>query len=76
VPRPSLGLGLSLITNASNIAGIVSSVGLGLAFSSLGPGTTFLAALSLPIAAALLVALVKEPRRRVEKQASLPALEP
>lgn len=63
VPRQALGLGLSLITNASNIAGIISSVGLGLAFSSLGPGTTFLAALTLPVVAALLVALVKEPRR-------------
>ena len=75
VPPQALGLGLSLITNASNIAGIASSVVLGLAFSSLGPGTTFLAGLALPAAAALLVVLVKEPRRKVGKQPGLAAAE-
>ncbi len=74
VPRQALGIGLALITNASNIAGIISSVVLGLAFSSLGPGTTFLAALALPVAAALLVALGKEPKRKVEGQPGLAAV--
>jgi MFS family permease len=76
VPRQSLGLGLSLITNAANFAGIISSVGLGLAFSSLGPGTTFLVALVLPAAAALLMALVKEPHCQAAEQSGLAKLGP
>lgn len=62
VPKESLGFGLSLINGTSFIAGIFSSALLGITIRSLGPSTPFLAALFLPLLAALLLGRLKETR--------------
>jgi MFS family permease len=55
LPLQALGIGISLISGTSNIAGIFSSALLGLALGSLGPSTTFLIGLVLPITAIILL---------------------
>jgi MFS family permease len=62
LPRQAMGIGISLISGTSNIAGIFSSALLGLAFRGLGPSTTFLAALILPLAAIAMLFFVSERR--------------
>jgi MFS family permease len=58
----SLGVGLSLMSNTSNIAGIFSSTLLGLALACFGVSTTFLLALVLPLLVIVLLVLVQEKR--------------
>ena len=68
VPRQSLGLGLSIMNNTSNLAGILSSALLGWALGGLGAATTFLIAPLLPLAAILMMARIEEARPVVKQQ--------
>jgi MFS family permease len=62
LPRQSLGLGLSIINNTSNLAGIASSALLGWALGGLGASVTFLIAPLLLLAG--IAMLVKLPEAR------------
>jgi MFS family permease len=62
VPRQSLGLGLSIMNNTSNMAGILSSALLGWALGGLGAAAIFLIASLLPLAAIFMMARIEEAR--------------
>jgi MFS family permease len=59
-PRQSLGFALALINSSAHVAGIFSSMLLGLGIHALGSKIPFLIAMLLPLAAAILISVVAE----------------
>jgi uncharacterized membrane protein YeaQ/YmgE (transglycosylase-associated protein family) len=62
VPQTSLGLGLSLLTIANHIGGIIGSFLLGNGFQFLGLMETFQISLLLPGVSVILLLLIRESR--------------
>jgi len=70
VPPQSLGFGLSLVNSSSYVAGIFSSALVGLALRAMGSTLPFLVAMVLPLAAAILLAYIRETKPAVPKPIS------